>query len=139
MGIVKYIEDRMVETAFAEVNAWSACPTINENRKEHRQMKKKKLQRKKYAKRATLFGILSFGLYAAVFMNSELVMKYFTRGGICAVLPVATVLAFSYAHGSFASNVWSALGIESSKKSAARKQAPAEKRPESRTRPRLHA
>jgi hypothetical protein len=38
------------------------------------------------------------------------------RGGLYAVVPVATVFLFSYVHGSFAGNFWSALGIEASKK-----------------------
>jgi hypothetical protein len=35
-----------------------------------------------------------------------------------AALPVATVFFFSFAHGAFASNLWSLLGIEAMKKNA---------------------
>lgn len=138
MSVNKYLEDTGVEVAYAEANAWSARPANNEERQGKTRGKGNSAQRKRAAGRAMLFGILSIVLYAAVFMNSETIMHLFTRGGVFAVLPVATVFAFSYAHGSFASNVWSALGIEASKKATARKTAPAEKRPAA-PRPRVHA
>jgi len=49
-------------------------------------------------------------------MNADTVMSYFTRGGLYAALPIATVFAFSFAHGAFASNLWSLLGIEAVRK-----------------------
>ncbi len=61
-------------------------------------------------------GLGAAALYAAVFLNSGTVMKYFTRGGWYAALPVATVFIFSFVHGAFASNLWSVLGIEATKK-----------------------
>ena len=64
-------------------------------------------------------GLGSVALYAAVFTNSDTVMKYFTKGGIFAALPIVTVFAFSFVHGAFASNLWSLLGIEATKKVAA--------------------
>jgi hypothetical protein len=64
------------------------------------------------------YGAASAALYAAVFMNSDTVMQYFTKGGMYAALPVATVFFFSFAHGAFASNLWSLLGIEAMKKNA---------------------
>lgn len=64
------------------------------------------------------FGLLSAALYAAVFMHADTVMQYFTRGGWYAALPVATVFLFSFAHGAFASNLWSLMGIEAMKKGA---------------------
>jgi len=60
-------------------------------------------------------GIASFVMYALVFTNTELVMKYFTRGGIFATLPIITVFAVSFIYGPFTSNIWSMLGIEASK------------------------
>jgi hypothetical protein len=76
-------------------------------------------------------------LYAAVFLNSDIVMQYFTRGGIFAALPMVTVFAFSLVHGAFASNLWSLLGVEATKKVPPRV---ASKRPtpRKRPRPRLH-
>jgi len=61
-------------------------------------------------------GLISATFYAAVFTNLTPVMKYFTKGGIFATLPIATVLIVSFVHASFASNLWSLLGIEATKK-----------------------
>jgi hypothetical protein len=77
--------------------------------------------RKRHVKNCFIFGALTAGVYAAVFTNQELVMKYFTKGGFYALLPVAVVFAISYAHGNFTSSFWSALGIEGSKASATKK------------------
>jgi hypothetical protein len=78
-------------------------------------------------------GLASAALYAAVFTNSGTVMKYFTKGGFYAALPIVTVFIFSFVHGSFASNVWSLLGIEAAKKTQPQVTA---KRPATRKRPR---
>ncbi|WP_457575698.1 universal stress protein [Desulfomarina sp.] len=75
-------------------------------------------KRTRYAKKCLIFGLGSAALYAAVFTSSETVMEYYTRGGWYAILPVATVFAFSYFHGSFTSAFWSMLGIEGSQKAA---------------------
>jgi hypothetical protein len=72
-------------------------------------------------------------LYAAVFLNTGTVMNYFTRGGWYAAFPVATVFLFSFVHGAFASNIWSLLGIEATKKVQPRV---APTRPAQRKRPR---
>lgn len=94
--------------------------------------------KKQARSKALLFGVLSAAIYGAVFGNSDLVMDYFTRGGFYNVLPVITVIAVSYIHGSFASNVWTALGVNaSSKVTTARKEAPA--RPTPRPRARMQA
>jgi nucleotide-binding universal stress UspA family protein len=79
-------------------------------------------------------GVASLALYAAVFLNSGTVMKYFTRGGWYAALPVLTVFVFSFVHGAFASNLWSALGIEATRKAVQPR--PEVKRPVRRKRPR---
>jgi hypothetical protein len=78
-------------------------------------------------------GLGVVALYAAVFTNSGTVMKYFTKGGIYAALPIVTVFAVSFVHGAFASNLWSLLGIEATKKTQPRVAA---KRPVARKRPR---
>ena len=59
-----------------------------------------------------VFGALTAALYVAVFWKADAVMNLFTRGGIFAALPIATVFAVSFAHGAFASNLWSLLGIQ---------------------------
>jgi len=99
--------------------------------------------RKRHLKQCFLFGALTSGLYASVFAYQDVVMTYFTKGGMYAVLPVATVFAVSYFHGNFSGSFWSALGIEASKKSAAQHVTPEQKvtdtvvAPRPDTRPRL--
>ncbi|MFH2065115.1 MAG: hypothetical protein ABIK15_07950 [Pseudomonadota bacterium] len=77
-------------------------------------------QKKKLAMKTAGFGMITAILYAAVFMNADMVMNYFTRGGWYAALPVASVFIFSFAHGAFAGNLWSLLGIEAVQKDALR-------------------
>ena len=77
------------------------------------------ISRKRHVKNCFVFGALTVGLYAAVFGNQGIVMTYFTKGGIYALLPVAVVFALSYVHGNFTSAFWSALGIEGSKATVA--------------------
>ncbi|MGQ9688455.1 MAG: hypothetical protein ACUVXF_06660 [Desulfobaccales bacterium] len=97
-------------------------------------MSKLAQQRKRKALKSALFyGALTTALYLAVFLNDDVVMTYFTKGGIYAILPVFTAFAFSFAHGAFTGSFWSALGIEASKK-ATRVEMPATK-PAERVRP----
>ena len=81
-------------------------------------------------------GVASAALYAAVFTNSGLIMTYFTKGGIFAALPIVTVFAISFVHGAFASNLWSLLGIEATKKTQPRV-APTRPAPRKRPRPQI--
>lgn len=104
----------------------------------------KTASRRTYVAKTVIFGAMTAALYAAVFSYSEVIMHYWTKGGFYALLPVATVFVFSYAHGSFTGNFWSALGIEGSKASAAKQKETevstsktANKRPD--TRPRVQA
>lgn len=62
------------------------------------------------------FGLASLGLYSLVYAFSSQIADICGRGGLYAIVPVATVFLFSYVHGSFTGNFWSALGIEASKK-----------------------
>ena len=50
--------------------------------------------KKRFIGKTILCGVVSACLYAAVFTHADLVMQLFTRGGIYAALPVATVLVF---------------------------------------------
>ena len=95
-----------------------------------------KMSRGKLTGKTIGLGLGVAALYAAVFLNSGTVMKYFTRGGIYAALPIVTVFAFSFVHGAFASNLWSMLGIEATKKVQPRV-APTRPAPRKRPRPRL--
>jgi hypothetical protein len=92
-----------------------------------------KMSRGKLLGRTAVLGVASAALYAAVFTHSATVMKYFTKGGIFAALPIITVFVFSFVHGAFTSNLWSVLGIEATKKVQPRV---APKRPAPRKRPR---
>ncbi len=49
-------------------------------------------------------------------MQQDLITEYFARGGLYAILPVATAFIFSFFHGSFTGNFWTVLGIEAKKK-----------------------
>jgi len=69
-------------------------------------MKKHKLRK------TILFGLLSIGVYSIFFLNSLELAKLFAKGQWYAIYPIATVFLFSFIHGTFASNVWSCLGIE---------------------------
>lgn len=80
-------------------------------------------------------GLAAAALYAAVFLNTDTVMKYYTKGAWYAALPVATVFIFSFVHGAFASTFWSLLGIEATTKKA-QPRPTAAKRPAARKRPR---
>jgi membrane protease subunit (stomatin/prohibitin family) len=91
-------------------------------------------KRSKALKGAIIFGLATAACYVAVFLNSGVVMKYFTKGGMYALLPVGTAFLFSFVHGAFTGNFWSALGIEASKK-VTRVEQPATQ-PAKRVRPR---
>jgi hypothetical protein len=78
------------------------------------------IKREKPVVKTVLFGVLSVAMYAVVFADTGFVMKYFTRGGWYAALPIVTVFAFSFAHGSFANHLWSLLGIEARKQQVQR-------------------
>ena len=87
------------------------------------------------------YGAVSAALCAAVFTNSDAVTQIFSRGGWYAALPIASVLIFSFVHGAFANNLWSALGIEALKRDQVRQteHKVIEKRKQQRRRPRAYA
>jgi hypothetical protein len=92
-----------------------------------------KVSRSKLIGKTIGLGLGAAALLAAVFTHTDTVMKYFTKGGIYAALPIVTVFVFSFVHGAFASNLWSLLGIEATKKTQPRV---APTRPAQRKRPR---
>ncbi len=140
MSIASALENFGVEVTFAQANAWSACPTHHDKPKEDHTVTTQTMKRKNARNKAMLFGVLSIGLYAAVFSRADAITELFARGGAYALLPVGAVFVFSYVHGNFAGAFWSALGIEgSAKKTTVRKEAPAVKQPQAQPRPRLHA
>jgi len=64
---------------------------------------------------AVIFGVLSIGLYALLFVKEDLINSTFGKGGAYAVLPIATAFLFSFVHGNFTGNFWTVLGIEAAK------------------------
>ena len=77
------------------------------------------------------FGAASAAVFGAIFHFATPITELFSRGGMFAALPIATVFLVSYVHGGFASNLWSALGINA--KQPAKTLQPAKtKRPEVR-------
>ncbi len=93
--------------------------------------------KKKPVAKTLIYGGVSAILYAAVFTNADAVLQFFAQGGVYAALPIGAVFVFSFAHGAFASNLWSVLGIEAiTKQPAMRAPAPAP-RPANRARPRV--
>ncbi len=95
------------------------------------------IQKEKPYLKTVVLGALTAVLYAAAFMNADWVMQIFTRGGFYAAFPIATVFAVSFAHGAFASNLWSVLGIEANVKQPAKRPETRPTRPVQRPRPRV--
>jgi len=81
--------------------------------------------------RMIAFGAASAALFGTVFHYANPITEMFARGGAYAAAPIATVFLVSYVHGGFASNLWSALGINA-KAPAKTVQATKTKRPEVR-------
>lgn len=77
------------------------------------------------------FGAASAAVYGVVFQHASAITEMFSRGGVYAAAPIATVFLVSYVHGGFASNLWSALGINA-KAPAKAVQTTRTKRPEVR-------
>jgi hypothetical protein len=94
-------------------------------------------KKKKLVGKTVMYGAITAILYAAVFSHASTVVEYFARGGYYAALPVATVFVFSFAHGAFSHNLWSALGIEAITKPATARPTAQAPRPAQRPRPRV--
>ena len=100
------------------------------------------ITKKKPVARTIGLGALSAALYAAVFWNADAVMSYFTKGGLYAALPIATVFLVSFVHGAFTSNIWVVLGIEAAKKDTLRqteKKVAQKRRQQQQKKPRAYA
>lgn len=98
---------------------------------------KTEAKKKKIAIQTLVYGAITAALYAAVFSYSTPINEFFARGGAYAALPIATVFVFSFAHGAFASNFWSLLGINAITKTATKRQTVSAPRPTQRPRARL--
>lgn len=71
-------------------------------------------------KKAVLYGLVTVGLYAGVFAYADALAARFAQGALWAAGPIATVFVFSWAHGTFASNLWACLGITAAKRAQKR-------------------
>ena len=89
------------------------------------------LTKKQAVVRMIGFGAASAALYGAIFQFANPITELFSRGGMYAAMPIATVFLVSYVHGGFASNLWTALGI-TAKQPAKAVQPTKTKRPEVR-------
>ncbi|HMK36415.1 MAG TPA: hypothetical protein VK463_15180 [Desulfomonilaceae bacterium] len=95
------------------------------------------VNKKKPYLKTIILGAVTAGLYAVAFANAGSVMEIFTRGGFYAACPIATVFVFSFAHGAFAGNLWSVLGIEANVKQPEKRPEIRPVRPAKRPRPRV--
>jgi hypothetical protein len=72
-------------------------------------------RRKPYGK-VIVMGIISIALYVVLLMHQHLVNDFFSRGGVYAILPIATAFIFCSVHGCFTGGFWTLFGIEAKKK-----------------------
>ena len=77
--------------------------------------KKSGIKKKPYGK-AILFGLIASVLYVVLLTHQDLINTNFSRGGLYALLPIATAFIFSFFHGSFTGAFWTVLGVEAKKK-----------------------
>ena len=98
-----------------------------------------KASKKKPVGKLIAYGLGSVALYASVYMFADLIMEYFTRGGVYTALPIGTVFLFSWVHGTFAGTLWEVLGITAVKKAPAQATAEAPARKDSRPRAAVNA
>jgi hypothetical protein len=116
---VKRIEFALIETGLNRKKAEPAFAIpvyrLNYQQKGEKIMSGNQSNTGKLAMETIGYGMLSAALYATLFMNADTVMRFFTKGGWYAALPIATVFIISFAHSSFAGNLWSLLGIEAAK------------------------
>ena len=62
-------------------------------------------------KKTIAYGLATVALYAGAFSYADVLAAQFSQGALWAAGPIATVFVFSWAHGTFASNLWACLGI----------------------------
>jgi hypothetical protein len=72
-------------------------------------------KKKPYGK-AILTGILSIALYVVLLMHQGIVIDLFSRGGVYALLPIATAFIFCSVHGCFTGSFWTVFGVEAKKR-----------------------
>ncbi len=143
MGIQAILEDYGVKVAFAESNVNideaenTSKPNIR-NGSRPGSNSPKNSARSRAKRKALLFGAMSAGLYLGLYFCPKPVMENFSKGGFYTVLPVAAAFLFSYVHGTFTGNFWTAIGVNASskvtQKQAEQKTVQTTKRPDRRPR-----
>lgn len=137
-----YLDQFGVRLAFAEANAWEAIPSLAQPPVEESIVTTATLKKQRARNKTLVYGLGSLALYAATFANADAIMDLTKQGKFFAIIPIATVFLFSWVHGSFTGNLWSALGIEASAKKPAKApvaEAPAAPRPDARPRAAMRA
>ncbi len=76
-------------------------------------------ERRKLCATLLLSGVVSISSYILVFTHQEWVTRNFTRGGVYAMLPLATAFYFALVHGTFTSGLLHMLGLRAATKGAA--------------------
>jgi hypothetical protein len=89
--------------------------------------------------KTAVLGVLSAMLYGVLFWKADAIMSMFTRGGMFAILPIGAAVIFSFAHGMFASSLWSLLGIHARTSSTTKAVAPTARPARKAQRPRAYA
>ena len=84
---------------------------------------------------ALFTGILSISSYILLYTHQDWVTRNFTRGGVYAVLPIATAFYFSFVHGTFTSCLLHGLGVRAARGPVADKTRPAGDPPQGKVRP----
>lgn len=123
MNIQESLEDFGVKLAFAEANASDLVVGKNDGGPSHHVPeggKKMDVAKRAAKRKAVVYGCISAALYAVLYAKSETIMTYFTKGHFFAVLPVAAAFLFSFVHGNFTGNFWTALGVNASSKATSK-------------------
>jgi len=68
-----------------------------------------------------LSGAVSISSYILLYTHQDWVTRNFTRGGVYAVLPIATAFYFSFVHGTFTSCLLHVVGFRTATGAAADK------------------
>ncbi|NWF51916.1 MAG: hypothetical protein HXY47_02420 [Nitrospirae bacterium] len=79
-------------------------------------MAKDPVKKKKPISKMVFTGVVTVSLYTTLLLKQDVINDYFGRGGVYAILPIATAFLFSFFHGSFTGSFWSVLGIEAKKR-----------------------
>lgn len=109
MSIREALEDVAVKSTFAQANADGVLLQGAVARAADP-------KRQRAAMQAMGWGVVTAGVYAAVFMNAEAIMDLTKQGAAMAAIPLALAFVVSYVHGNFTGAFWTAMGIDASKK-----------------------